>query len=419
MANPVRQSRHAAHATAVFDVINVAFATPTVSHGSTMQFAPDPAIYPDAGEFRAEIEALQREGKRILISISGASDPIVVDDSTDVAAFVASMQEILQTYGFDGVDIDLEGTSLYLVPGDDDFRNPTSPRILRFIEAIRSLMTLFPDRLLSAAPETACVQGGYQSYGGIWRAYLALLHALRDRIACVRVQHYNTGSMFGRDGNIYDPATADFHVAMADVLLAGFPVDRWGNAIYFDPLCQSQVTVGLPAGPSAGSGYTPPDIVHQALDYLILATPFGGQYELAQPDGYPGFRGLMTWSINWDVYYECEFSTSHREYLDSLPTSSVPVADRSGFSRVFLSHRCAPNPAGATTVLRYELGRGAPIGIELFDLQGRMVWRKEARWRDVGTHALRLDLSGLPSGIYPYGLRAADREVRGRICLHP
>ncbi|MBD3336819.1 MAG: T9SS type A sorting domain-containing protein [Candidatus Eisenbacteria bacterium] len=400
-----------------FDVVDVAFAIPTVPGGSTMSFAPDPAIYPTEEEFIREVQDLQRAGKTVLISIGGAADPVIVDDPADVAAFVDSMTDILLSYGFDGIDIDLEGTSLYLDPGDADFRDPTSLRIVYFIEAVQTLMDLFPEHVLSAAPETAFVQGGYQSYGGIWGAYLPVIHALRDRLSFVHVQHYNTGSMFGRDGVVYEPATADFHVAMADMLLAGFTVDNWGNAIDFDPLHQEQVAIGLPAGPSAADGYTPPEVVHDALDYLILGIPFGGQYELADPSGYPAFRGLMTWSINWDVYHDRRFSTIHREYLDGLLVASVPAADGPEGWQVLAGRRSWPNPAASEITIRYELRRGARVGLELFDVQGRAVLGAKPHWREAGIHTLRLDVAGLPSGVYPYRIRTAKSTLAGTIVV--
>ncbi len=33
----------------------------------------------------------------------------------------------------------------------------------------------------------------------------------------------------------------------------------------------------------------------------------------------PALRGLMTWSINWDRYYNWEFQNSHAPYLAALP----------------------------------------------------------------------------------------------------
>ena len=59
--------------------------------------------------------------------------------------------------------------------------------------------------------------------------------------------------------------------------------------------------------------------MQRALDYLIKGQSFGGAYVLRNPSGYPGFKGLMTWSINWDKFTNFEFSNSHRAYLDTYP----------------------------------------------------------------------------------------------------
>ena len=301
-----------------FDVIDVAFAVPSAPGGATLQFQPDPGIYPNVQEFKDDVQALHAQGKKVLISIGGANGTVHVQNASDVQQFVSSMKSIIDTYGFDGMDIDLEGTCLYLDAGDTDFKHPKSPKIVHFIEAVIQLTDLYPQGfMLTAAPETAYVQGGFSLYGGIWGTYLPVIHALRDRLTFIHVQHYNTGSMCGRDGKIYTPATADFHCAMADMLLAGFPVA--GNGAYFDPLAPEQVLIGLPASPkAAGTGYTSPGVVQEALDYLILGKPFGGQYVLGKPDGYFDFRGLMTWSVNWDADNGYLFSTTHRAYLDGL-----------------------------------------------------------------------------------------------------
>lgn len=300
-----------------FDVVNVAFAVPSTPLGADLEFHPTPAIYPNSMDFLADVQSLQASGRKVLISIGGGADPIQIQNAADEALFVASLLNIVQTWGFDGVDIDLEGSSLELEPGDVDFRNPITPRIVHFIQGMQAVMAQLPvETLLSAAPETAFVQGGYGSYGGVWGAYLPVLDALRDELDYVHVQHYNSGTMFGRDGQIYTPGTADFHVAMAESLLAGFDVAGGG---FFPPFRSDQVAIGLPASPlAAGSGYTPPATVTLALDYLYLGSSFGGQYQLANPNGYPGFRGLMTWSINWDMWNGEEFASEYDRYLRQL-----------------------------------------------------------------------------------------------------
>ena len=299
-----------------YDIINVSFATPSVPNGATMQFSPFATVYPTNQSFIQDVAGLQAAGKKVLISIGGANDPVVVDSVADAQAFASSMLQLITTYGFDGLDIDLEGASFALQAGDFDFRNPTTPRVVHFISGLQQLLAqLPPDFILSAAPEVAMVQGGMSTYSGVWGSYLPLLHAFRARFDWVHVQHYNAGTMYGRDGQIYTPGTVDFHVAMADALIGGFSLQ---NGITFDPFEPEQVAIGLPAtATAAGNGYTATSLVHEALDRLILGKPSAG-YQLANPDGYPGFRGLMTWSTNWDVLVSNAFSQPHREYLDSV-----------------------------------------------------------------------------------------------------
>ncbi len=301
----------------MYDVIVVAFAEPEAPGSARMRFMPYNAT-PD--EFRSDIAYLHGMGKKVLISVGGAN--ALVDLSTDSArqAFTESLYQIIRDYGFDGLDIDLEGGSVQLSAGDTDFRNPTTPRIRNLIQACRDIAAAFgPGFMLTMAPETAYVQGGLGNYGGIWGAYLPVIYGLRDLLTYIHVQHYNSGPMEALDGNVYSQGTADFHVAMAEMLLVGFPIARDPNRV-FPPLPPEKVLIGLPASPSAASGgYTPPTEVQKALDYLILGRSYGGRYILRNPAGYPTFRGLMTWSINWDAANGYSFANAHRSYLDRLP----------------------------------------------------------------------------------------------------
>ncbi|QSQ19101.1 fibronectin type III domain-containing protein [Pyxidicoccus parkwayensis] len=299
-----------------FNVIQVAFAEPAGS-ASNMTFTPYNSTVAD---FKADIAYLKSQGRKVLISIGGANGTVHLDDATARQTFVTSMQSLIDTYGFDGMDLDLEGSSLSLNGGDTDFRNPTTPRILNLIQATRDLLNRNgAGFMLTMAPETAYVQGGMAAYGGPWGAYLPVIHALRDRLTYLHVQHYNTGTVMALDGRAYAQSTPDFHVAMAEMLLQGFPVGGNTSAM-FPALSPEQVVIGLPSSPqAAGGGYTTPANVQKALDYLIKGQSFGGTYVLRKTSGYPGFKGLMTWSINWDKFTNFEFSNSHRAYLDALP----------------------------------------------------------------------------------------------------
>jgi chitinase len=88
----------------------------------------------------------------------------------------------------------------------------------------------------------------------------------------------------------------------------------------FPALRPDQVMIGLPSNASAApsGGYTTNSDITKALNYLVKGTSYGGTYVLRNPAGYPGFKGVMTWSINWDLATGSIFSTGVRSTLDSL-----------------------------------------------------------------------------------------------------
>ncbi|TQV67715.1 chitinase [Exilibacterium tricleocarpae] len=304
-----------------FDVVNVSFAEPTSPTSGVMQFTPDGST--TEADFRAGMQALKARGQKVLISIGGANGQVQLTTASARNNFVTTMIDIIETYGFDGMDIDFEGHSLSFDFGDEDFRNPTTPLIVNTISAVRQICDHFgPDFLLTMAPETFFVQLGYRFYGGISPgadrragAYLPLIHALRDKLTFLQVQHYNSGPISGLDDQFYLPGVANFHVAMVDMLLKGFPI-AGDSGKFFPPLRQDQVLIGLPATGLAGGGFTPVNEVQRALDCLVKAVNCAS-YNPGQ--SYPNLRGLMTWSINWDRFNNFEFSSSHRDYLDTLP----------------------------------------------------------------------------------------------------
>ena len=300
-----------------FDVINIAFATSSNVGDGEIVFAPCAAT--DTKQFKSDIAYLQSLGKKVLISIGGATGSTAIDSFAAQDNFSASVIQIVQQYGFDGVDINLEG-KVVLDRGDTDFRNPISPSIKHLTAAIREIKSNFdPDFILSLAPETVNVQGGFSCYECFSGSYLPVIHELRDILTYVQVQHYNSEALTARDYNMYVPGTADFHVAMAEMLLQGFPVQSDPKHI-FPPLRPDQIVIGLAAWPDAVKrGYTAPLEMKKALNYLATGESFGGAYHLHDSINYASLRGVMTWSINWDAANHHQFSNAIRSYLDELP----------------------------------------------------------------------------------------------------
>ncbi|WP_406472908.1 chitinase [Streptomyces sp. NBC_01615] len=307
-----------------WDVIDLAFGEPTSTTSGDIRFTrcpvtECPTVESDA-DFKAAIKAKQAAGKKVLISIGGQNGQVQLTTTAARDTFVSSVSNIIDTYGLDGLDIDFEGHSLSLDASDTNFKSPTTPVIVNLISALKTLKAKYGSKfVLTMAPETFFVQLGYQYYGtGKWGgqdpragAYLPVIYALRDDLTLLHVQDYNSGSIMGLDNQYHSMGGADFHIAMTDMLLTGFPVAGDANSV-FPPLRPDQIAIGMPASTNAGNGYVSPSEVDKALDCLTKKTNCGSY---ATHGTWPGLRGLMTWSVNWDRYGSWEFQKNFDGYF--------------------------------------------------------------------------------------------------------
>ncbi|MEU0529708.1 chitinase [Amycolatopsis tolypomycina] len=311
---------------AAWDVIDLAFGEPTSVTSGDIRFtrcpvAECPNVESDS-EFISAIKTKQAQGKKVLISIGGQNGQVQLTTAAARDKFVSSVSAIIDKYGLNGLDVDFEGHSLSLNAGDTDFRNPTTPVVVNLVSALKTLKAKYGSGfVLTMAPETFFVQVGHQFYGGSGTgdartgAYLPVIHALRDSLTLLHVQDYNSGPVMGLDNQYHTMGGPDFHIAMTDMLKAGFSVAGTGQ--FFPGLRPDQIAIGLPAAVSAGNGYTSPADVQTAVNCLVKGSGCGS-YALRGGTS-PALRGLMTWSINWDKYYNWEFQNSHEPFLNALP----------------------------------------------------------------------------------------------------
>lgn len=269
-----------------YDLIAVAFGEATARPGE-VTFRVDPELsdalggYGDA-QFKADLAALQAAGKKVILSVGGERGAIRVSDAASAQRFTDSVHALMTEYGFDGVDIDLENGL-----------NPTSMG-----QALRALHARTGDDLIiTMAPQTIDMQSTAGSY-------FRLALDIKDILTVVHMQYYNSGTMLGCDQQVHGQGTVDFMTALACIQLE-------------NGLRPDQVALGLPAGPgAAGGGVVAPSMVNDALDCLAKGVRCGS---FTPPRTYPGIRGAMTWSINWDVANGGGFARTVRPHLDTLP----------------------------------------------------------------------------------------------------
>jgi chitinase len=270
-----------------YTIIAVAFANADPNAPGAVTFSIDSGLSSALGgyttsDFINDIRTLHSQGKKVIISVGGANGTISVNDATSATNFANSVFNLIQTYGFDGVDIDLE--------------NGLNPAFMT--SALQQLSSKVGSSLIiTLAPQTVDMQSTSGSY-------FQLALNVKNILTIVNMQYYNSGSMIGCDGKVYSEGTEDFLVALACIQLQG-------------GLRPDQVGLGLPASPSAASGgYVSPSVVNAALDCLETGTNCGS---FKPSTTYSGMRGAMDWSINWDASNSYNFANAIGPHLSTLP----------------------------------------------------------------------------------------------------
>ena len=251
-----------------YGIIAVAFANSTATPGA-VDFSIDSGLASALGgytaaQFTADVATCKARGQKVVISIGGQNGTISVSDATSATNFANSVYTLMTTYGFDGVDIDLENglNATYMTSALQQLSSKAGSSLI-----------------ITMAPQTIDMQSPSNTY------FQTCLN-IKSILTVVNMQYYNSGSMLGYNGQVYSEGNEDFLTALATIQLEGG----------LDP---SQVGLGLPASTSAaGSGYVAPSVVNNAIDCLYNNTNCGSYIP---PHKYPNIRGAMTWSINWDA----------------------------------------------------------------------------------------------------------------------
>ncbi|WP_207695700.1 chitinase family 2 protein [Enterococcus sp. DIV0212c] len=243
--------------------------------------------------FRQDVATLNSQGRAVLLALGGADAHIQLKTG-DEQAFADEIIRQVETYGFDGLDIDLEQSAI--TAGDNQTVIPAALKKVK--EHYKAQGKNF---IITMAPEFP-----YLKPGGAYEKYITSLNGYYDYIA---PQLYNQGGdgVWVDEINKWIPQSNDalkyeFLYYMSDSMIHGTRT--------FLKIPNDKLVLGLPANvDGAGSGYViDPTAVYKALDQLAK-------------DGNP-IKGLMTWSANWDVgtnvngvSYNNEFATRYTRIL--------------------------------------------------------------------------------------------------------
>jgi len=241
-------------------------------------------------EFRRQVGVLNSQGRAVLISLGGADAHIELKTG-DEDKLSNEIIRLVETYGFDGLDIDLEQAAIGAA------NNKTVlPAALKKVKAHYAAEG--KNFIVSMAPEFP-----YLRTNGTYLDYITALEGFYDFIA---PQYYNQGG----DGIWVDEANGgkgawitQNNDAMKEDFLYYLTESLVTGTRGYTKIPASKFVIGLPTNnDAAATGY----VVDKQAVYNAFARLDAKNLSI---------KGLMTWSVNWDngtskdrVPYDWEFS---------------------------------------------------------------------------------------------------------------
>ncbi|MBO1042282.1 chitinase [Brucella pituitosa] len=253
-------------------------------------------------EFRRQISALNEQGRAVLISLGGADAHIELYAGQE-NELATEIIRLVETYGFDGLDIDLEQSAIL-----------AADNMMVISSALKSVKDYYRSRgqdfIISMAPEFP-----YLVEDGAYAGYIRELDGYYNFIA---PQFYNQGGagVWVDELNAWiaqnnEARKEDFLYYLTDSLVRG---TRGYLKIPHD-----KFVIGLPSNQdAAANGYIiNPDHLTRAVNRL-------------EKSGTP-IKGIMTWSVNWDAGvdrvgtpYNWEFVTRYGSIFGDGTVPDIP-----------------------------------------------------------------------------------------------
>ncbi|GIU23408.1 chitinase ChiA [Shewanella schlegeliana] len=254
-----------------YNVVDVSFMKVYGAVGTIPTFKLDPEIGLTEAEFIEQIGELNRQGRSVLIALGGADAHIELRSGQE-QALADEIIRLVEVYGFDGLDIDLEQAAV--TAADNQAVIPAALRIVK--DYYREQGKNF---LITMAPEFP-----YLTTGGKYVPYITALEGYYDWI---NPQFYNQGGDgiyiegLGWIAQNNDNLKQEFIYHIADALSNGT------NG--FTKIPHDKLVFGIPTNIDAA-----------ATGYINEPQKLYAAFEQLKAQGQP-LRGVMTWSVNWDM----------------------------------------------------------------------------------------------------------------------
>ena len=268
-----------------YTVVMVAFATTTDQF--TPVFNPDPN-FPFS---RTSVDAAHLKGQKVIISIGGAvGADFAINTEERKTKFVNGMIQLIDEYGFDGIDIDLENTAL--ANTDANLFAEATQEIVNHYKTPRN------NFWLTMAPEFPnCRKGKF---------YYDYINNLNGSYTLICPQMYNqNGDGFSKENGEWVPENtgvmAEFLPVAVDVFINSYGSQYQSNDVPQIP--EEKFVIGLPTGLGA------------AHDGIAIPSEMGQVWsQLTDRDIL--VRGFMFWCIDWDKTYGWIYSNKASELLN-------------------------------------------------------------------------------------------------------
>jgi chitinase len=339
----------------------------------------------------SDIATVQAEGKTVIVSIGGANGSFKLNNVTDKNTFVSKVKSFIQTYGVDGIDIDLERQA-YMCNPSGSLANPAN-YMQYLIDGINELLTWHQSTygkkmILTTAPEVLYTTGGISPWGYCNGAFLPFIEQLSSDLDLLMIQLYNSGSNYSLaypgSQTTYNHGTVDFIITQTEAAIEGFSIGAPNVSGTYSGIPASKVVVALPACSGAGGGYVSSANMKAAVNYLMGCGSKPGSYTLS--NSYSELRGLMTWSANNDADASCGGTYTFAQAFSEISCLALSTKELSAGKTIIY-----PNPAGK--YITVETANNSTLTIT--DASGKTVLTDL-----ITSNSHNVDLSSFSPGVY-------------------